>query len=386
MPAKARGLLAVLILTGLPALGVELGASEDLLSVEIHGFASQGFILTTDNNYLAQHSTRGSFEFTEVGINFSKALTERLRIGLQLFARDLGPVGNYTARFDWFHLDYRFRDWLGFRAGRVKLPFGLYNDTSDIDAARASVLLPQSVYPTNNRDALLAQTGGELYGYLSLGAAGGLDYRAYVGTIYLDLPRAGRAPMEIKAVECPYVVGARLLWETPLEGLRVGGSVQALRLDVTYYLDTALLPVRLPMAMWVASVEYAKQDLLLSAEFSRWHVRLYTDNQAFLPNTSVLSERFYFMASYRVARWLQPSVYYSLTYPSSLLPATAPSASQHDIAATLRFDINPYWLVKLEGHYMRGTALLDPALNDGVPLDLLPPSWAVFLVKTTATF
>ena len=37
---------------------------------------------------------------------------------------------------DWFDLDYRWKDWLGLRAGRVKLPYGLYNDTSDIDAAR----------------------------------------------------------------------------------------------------------------------------------------------------------------------------------------------------------------------------------------------------------
>ena len=29
---------------------------------------------------------------------------------------------------------------------------------------------------------------------------------------------------------------------------------------------------------------------------------------------------------------------------------------QHDVAATLRFDINSHWLVKLEGHYMTGTA------------------------------
>ena len=39
-------------------------------STQIHGFVSQGFIKSTDNNYLGQ-SERGSFEFTEVGINFT---------------------------------------------------------------------------------------------------------------------------------------------------------------------------------------------------------------------------------------------------------------------------------------------------------------------------
>ena len=46
-------------------------------------------------------------------------MTERLRVGIQLFAYDLGKLGNYTERADWFYLDYRLKDWLGVRAGRT---------------------------------------------------------------------------------------------------------------------------------------------------------------------------------------------------------------------------------------------------------------------------
>src|SRR5687768_9494733 len=93
--------------------------------VEVHGFVSPGFILTTGNNYLAK-SKRGSFEFSEVGVNLTVPITDRLRTGVQLFARDLGPIGNYAPRADWYYLDYRLADWFGIRAGRVKIPFGLY--------------------------------------------------------------------------------------------------------------------------------------------------------------------------------------------------------------------------------------------------------------------
>jgi hypothetical protein len=113
--------------------------------VDVHAFVSQGFIKSTDNEYLAK-SRRGSFEFSEVGVNLTRALGDKLRVGMQLFTRDVGPIGNYGARFDWFGLDYHFFDWLGVRAGRTKLPYGLYNETSDVDAARVPVLLPQSVY------------------------------------------------------------------------------------------------------------------------------------------------------------------------------------------------------------------------------------------------
>jgi hypothetical protein len=111
-----------------PCAADETNSEPSALPVEIHGFVGQGFIATTANNYLAD-SKRGSFEFSEVGINFSKQLTDRMRIGVQLFTHDLGPVGNYRTRFDWFYLDYRFWDWLGVRAGRTKLPFGLYNES-----------------------------------------------------------------------------------------------------------------------------------------------------------------------------------------------------------------------------------------------------------------
>src|SRR5258708_2307140 len=124
--------IAALTMLGTDAVAYDLGNPDKLLSVEIHAFVSQGFLVSTANNYLA-YSKTSSFESTEAGINFNKSLTDKLRVGLQLFGRKLGPLGDYSLKLDWFFLDYRLKDWLGLRAGRVKIPFGLYNDSSDID-------------------------------------------------------------------------------------------------------------------------------------------------------------------------------------------------------------------------------------------------------------
>src|SRR5258706_7896765 len=231
-------LLVVALLAVAPdATALELGSPDALLSVEVHGFVSQGFIVSAVNNYLAD-SKDGSFEFTEGGLNFNKQLTDKLRAGFQLFTRKLGPIGDFNVKMDWFHLDYRFKDWLGIRAGRVKLPFGLYNDSSDIDSARVPILLPQSVYPTANRDFLLAQTGAEIYGYVRMRAAGAFDYRIYAGTIFIDVPQQPGSPFQVMDLKTKYVVGGRLVWETPLEGLRLAGSAQALRLDTKLLLQS----------------------------------------------------------------------------------------------------------------------------------------------------
>jgi hypothetical protein len=93
----------------------------------------------------------------------------------------------------------------------------------------------------------------------------------------------------------------------------------------------------------------------------------------------------YGMASYRARSWLWPGVYYSLFFPR--MDRRSPrDAHQHDLAATVRFDITTNWLVKVEGLYMRGTAGLDPSLNGGAPLATLNPQWLVLLAKTTVSF
>ena len=377
---------ALALLAQRPAAAAGLTLPGQVAELQVHGFISQGFLLTSANDYLAR-SSKGSFEFTELGLNFTLPATDRLTLGLQIFSHALGPVGDYRAILDWYSLDYHWRDWLGIRAGRVKVPFGLYNDSSDIDSARTAILLPQSIYPASNRDFLLAQTGGELYGFKDLGAAGGLDYRLYGGTIFLDVKQQPGSPFSVVDLNVPFVAGGRMLWVPPLEGLRLGGSLQLLRLE-THLLpasSSSSVAVNIPAMLWVASVEYTVRDLLFAAEYSRWRVRAESSNPAMFPETLTFSERAYALTSYRLNSWLQAGAYYSLLFPN-VNQRGGPQGRQLDAALTLRFDVNAYWLIKLEGHYMHGTAGLSSSLNGNLPLSTLTPDWALFTVKTTAFF
>jgi hypothetical protein len=369
-----------------PGIAAEIGPEGSPLSLDVHAFVGQGFLLTTSNNYLDPNTTHGSFQLSDVGINFTKNLADKLRVGVQFFAQYFGPTSNYNARMDWFYLDYRYRDWLGFRTGRVKIPFGLYNEFNDIDSARVPILLPQSVYSVQNRNYLLAQTGAELYGYAKLGDAGALDYRAYGGTIFLDPASLASPQFQVLGLNVPYLVGGRVLWDTPVDGLRLGGSVQGLRLDAQLLSQMTPLAARIPAILWVGSVEYSAHELLLAAEYSHIYAKIDSNNQMILPSAPVVdSERAYGMVNYRVNKWFQPGMYYSVLFPN-VDNREGRQNRQHDIAATVRFDINANWLVKVEGHYMMGTAGLTPSLNDNVPLSALDRYWAVFLAKTTAYF
>ncbi|MEO8902981.1 MAG: hypothetical protein ABI627_15770 [Polyangiaceae bacterium] len=384
----------------LPARAEDSDAPRAPAMPEIHAFVSQGFMKTTKNNYLAK-SQRGSFEFSEAGLNLTERLTDNLRLGVQLFTYDLGPLGNYRTQFDWYYLDYKFRDWFGIRAGRTKIPFGLYNDSSDIDAARIPILLPQSIYPIDHRDYLLAQTGGEIYGNVGLGSLGSFEYRGYGGTITLPTPASTTPGITEDNLQVPYIYGGRALWSPPVQGLTLGASYQALRIDWDYHVApelitplqgagllgagfTGRLPVQFSIKFWIASLEYQRGDFTFSTEYSRWIASFASEAPKLLPG-HIVNERYYAMASYQVTPWFTPSVYYSVYFPDRTQRSLR-SNYQRDAALSLRYDLNTHWLLKLEGHYMNGTAALDPTLNDGHAAQTLNKDWAMLLVKTTAYF
>jgi len=58
-------------------------------SVEIHGFLSQGFLDSTDNNYILE-SNGGSYDFRDLGITITKVVSDKTRVGIQLVNRKMG--------------------------------------------------------------------------------------------------------------------------------------------------------------------------------------------------------------------------------------------------------------------------------------------------------
>jgi hypothetical protein len=352
---------------------------------EVHGFGSQGFVITTGNDYLVVDTKRGSFQLSEVGINYSRDLSDKLRIGVQLFAQNFGAAGNYTPQIDWLSLDYHWRDWLGLRVGRLKIPIGLFNEINDVDSARVPILLPQSVYPLQARSFLFAQTGGELYGFARSRVAGALEYRVYGGTIYIDpkLVIPVGSPIQLR-FNVPYAFGARLLWETPVTGLRLGASVLDLRLDTIAFLPMSVtVGIEGHTLIGLGSLEYVWRALTIDAEYSRGRTK--QESVVASSNFRHVSESAYVMANYAVTPWLSPGVYYALTFPD-VEHREGAANHQHDVTLTLRFDLNQHWIVKLEGHYMAGTSGLVNPLTIGPPPTNPKERWGVFLVKTTGYF
>jgi hypothetical protein len=149
-------------------------AMPSLAEFQYHGFVSQSVIMSDDNPFYDDEAgTHGNFR--ELGLNGVWELSEKLRFNGQLLSRKAGDIDNGDPEIDLLSLDYRFHVSnpinLGLRAGRLKNPFGLYNETRDIPHARVGVVVPQAVYFESFRDAVLRVDGLELYasGYNAIG-------------------------------------------------------------------------------------------------------------------------------------------------------------------------------------------------------------------------
>jgi predicted porin len=139
----------------------------------------------------------------------------------------------------------------------------------------------------------------------------------------------------------------------------------------------------------VYSAEYTWNDLTVAAEYrvqkakNTWPLFGWDERE-------MDAEGYYLGASYRFTDWLEVGSYYSEYYPDKddkdgdrYEEGSKFQAWQKDWATTVRFDINDYWLIKLEGHVIDGVAgtILSADNPDGYEQDSF-----LFAIKSTFNF
>jgi hypothetical protein len=380
--------------------------------VEVHGFASQGFIYTNTNNWLTTNSSQGSAAFTEFGFNLSTRVADRLWVGAQFYDHNLGQLGQYHPSLDWAVIDYRVRSWLRLRGGKVKTTMGLYTDSQDLDFLHTFVLLPQSVYPIDLRDATMAHSGGDVYGNISLPRnLGELSYTAYAGhrsdSIYSGYPYLlslyGTRFTSFGGLQ----YGADLRWTPPIKGLLLG--VSRMNQD-TSCKGTSVSPIN-PTAGPIPYSETSKADwtnqfygqyktgkLKIDSEYRRY----LRDQVLFSGSSENLNDLrgWYVSGTYRVTKRITLGSYYSSykirSFFGGVLARVAPNQTDTNLPAnhiydkviSARFDVKRFWNVKLEGHFMNGYGAT--SYPDGFYGQVNPQGFAAntnaLVLKTSVSF
>jgi len=377
MPRKAL----LLTLLCLCAAGL---VAQDLESLQIHGFATQGFLYSTNNNYLTMKSSDVSLQWTEGAISLNDAVTNKLRVGIQVHMYQMGQIGGPQVLVDWASGDYKVNDSLGFRVGKVKLPFGLFNDSQDVDTLFLWVLLPQCNYPDDNRDFNLALLGGMVYGRPSLGHYGRVQYGGYVGEDRLDanggyVLQLSQYGLTFPSPPSGKVVGGDLRWLTPVQGLSIGASTQRQGLDGSGPQGTVHIS---PVLLTGYYAEWKKGRWYFAGEYWRMPMTVLAQVETVPIAQSVDPRSWYPMISYQLTRKLQLGTYYAHEVNKAGNTAQPQNYSK-DWVMSGRYNFNSNFYGKLEGHFLHGNAI---GYYESVNPDGLKPNTAMMAARIGFTF
>lgn len=423
MPAHRSAALSLLLLG--------TAAAADLPEIQLHGLLSQGYLRTSGNDWLGATSGRGTFEFNELALNVLAQPVDGVRIGVQLISRDMGDSGNNRVEIDWAYADWRPRQEIGLSVGRVKTPFGLYNEARDLDVARTAVFLPICVYQVSFRDQFLAVNGGKLHGRLELGGAGDLSWAAYGGGLSTRLDsdlakefenQAGRftpslASADTTGLGVDHAVGACLAWYLPVRGLQLRGSViQVIGLEAgidTTGQESFLTPGYLAdnrfavsIARYTAgmlSLEYQANGFTAAGEwfrdFGRADLEVLSTSHTSVPVPGIpggttrvdlppvlipstlytKNDAFYLSLGYRFLDRFELAV----SRQQRFFNRDEPGAGYLRVWSLAgRIDLTTDWLFKVEYQWCDGTELLHRAENPAGLAD----RWSILACKTTIDF
>jgi hypothetical protein len=328
--------------------------------VQVHGFASQGYLYSNQNNYLTMYTSHGSPAFTEGSLNLSMPVTDKFRIAAQGYDRKMGSIDDFRPSLDFAYGDFKVARWLGFRGGKVKTVMGLYNDTQDMAFLYPWALLPQGVYPTDLRTTFIAHTGGDVYGRVSLKKAGKLEYTFYGGLRSYDDREGYYAYTQSLSLKITSIsgriIGGDLRW-LPVNGLTLGVSRADLTQDraVSSAIGTITQSTKMNRP-WVGYADYARGKWGASFEYRDMNDIKTIRIPLGTPKDQDKSTKPWFAsASYRATPKLQLGVYHSsVTVTAPANPKDTASNHIYDEVGSARYDINRFWDVKAEGHFIEG--------------------------------
>lgn len=383
--------------------GVCVGARalEPLEGLQVHGFLSQGYFLTSSNRVFGHSEGDGSLDFIEAGVNASWTPLPQLQFAVQPLFRRAGEGHGSDFDLDFGLMDYAALSTedtqLGIRLGRFKNPLGLYNDTRDVAFTRPSILLPESIYLDSLRESFLSADGALVYGEirnrwgdLSLEFGGGLPRADNVDTelgIFLaDFP--GSFENELSYV-------GRLTYQ--LDGGRYKLAVSGAQVNTTY--EPRLLPPQDLQAgsdlfeLLILSAQYNGEHWGFTSEYALRH----TEDQGFgpsFPDLAITGESYYLQGMYRASPKWEAFLRYDVFYADrddrdgskfeALTGIPGHNLFAKDWTIGARYYVTPAFMVAAEYHHVYGAGWLPR--QDNPDLSATDKKWDLFALLASYRF
>jgi hypothetical protein len=328
--------------------------------LDIHGYGYQDYRRASENS-LDGADQRGTWNNEFLGLVMSMKFTDRDTAWAQLESSGSGQTA-----ITWAFVDHRFTDNVSAHVGRVKFPFGLYSEFVDNKWLQISAIEP-SMY---NAAADFVYDAYEGVGVDW--TSGSLVTQVYGGNVYVNPSLAGGSalyPAPIDASVPPTndrrLLGARVTWNTPYDGLRFMVSATEIHAE-----STALQPTLGQLGReyhTMVSADYVSDRFDIKSEYAGHSI------PALDGYTGVASNAWYVQAGYKMGVWM-PYVRYD-RYLADRLHASDPTYYQKDSVVGVNYKINDNVNARIEDHFIHGYGLA--ATNGEIPVDSLvtPTVW-----------
>ena len=371
--------------------------------LQVHGFASQAYMATSDNDVFGNSDKGGSFGLTEAGLNASARPLPRLQISAQVLSRRAGEGNSGMPRLDYGFLDYQFysheANLFGIRVGRLKNPFGFYNETRDVAFTRPSILLPQSIYFDRTRNLGLSSDSVQFYGDLGILNWGTLSTQFGItlpivndrdteSSLLIDV-RPGNLNREISYI-------GRGIFETNDKSLRLG--ISGIWLNTSYDPNATndLGPGAIQFTPLIFSAQYNAERWTVTSEYAIRYFKFGNNfGNNFLDSLGdFYGESYYFQGEYRFTPKWEAMVRYDALFTDRSdrdgsefqnrwsLPAHLRFAK--DITVGLRWNVTPQFMLRAEYHHVNGTAWLS-RLDNPTPFTT-SQHWDLFAIQGSFRF
>ncbi len=317
----------------LAGLLVAAGAhADDRFNINGFGFADYR---QTNANTIDDADQRGTWNNAIFALVMSFKITDHDYAWAQLESKPTEPT-----EFTWAYLEHNFNDNLSARVGRIKLPYGLYNEFIDNKALQLSAVVP-SAY------SFRADMVHDAYSGIGIDwTSGSLLTQVYGGNVY--------TPPNNGAITDSYVdrrlFGTRITWNTPYEGLRFMFSGW----DSQSEDDTGITAVP-PLGQIgkeyrvMYSADYVSDRFDIKAE----HNHHGTPTQTGSPGLS--SNAWYVQGGYKLGQWT-PYARFDYFIGDQNIPSD-PTSYQKDWVVGVNYKINDYINARIEDHVIYGYGL-----------------------------
>jgi hypothetical protein len=338
----------------------------------IQGFAAETLISSTNNNYFGESKDSISPNFTEIGLHGFWLPLDNLQLSGQILYRRAGESDQDGLRLDYAQADWRFYQnestQLGLRLGKVKIPYGLYNETRDVPFTRPSILLPQAIYLDQSRNVLIAAPGA-IFHAGNVSEHGTFDFTMgwaepdfdseTVEYVYLGNARPGK-------LKGKSAYSSSLRWDTPTDTTLMLTYIDA-KADYEPGSTDYLLPGSIRIRNLLASFQQRFNTLTVTAEYNEPRF----DRSGFgalMPDGTRYSSAYYLQGEWRFHPEWELVVRNDINYRDKndktgqkFQAATGLPAHllyTNDWVVGLRWDATPNLMLRAEYHHVNGTSWL----------------------------